>query len=59
MLNHYFIRSVFMRDWITLLPKEKVEVIFEKIEVRLNKQAELLGKTTISIPYVMINAIKS
>jgi len=48
-----------MRDWIALLPPEKMEIIFDKIEKRLNKQAELLGKTTSSIPYVMINAIKS
>jgi hypothetical protein len=36
-----------------------MEDIFDKIEERLNDQAELLGRVTLSIPYVMINAIKN
>lgn len=55
MLNHYFIRLAFMNDWIALLPEEKLEGIFDEIEDRLNEQAELLGRVTLSIPYVMIS----
>jgi ubiquinone/menaquinone biosynthesis C-methylase UbiE len=58
MLNHYFIRLAFMDSWITLLPEKRVEEIFDMVEKRLNKHAELFGGIKLSIPYVMINAIK-
>ena len=56
--NHYFIRQAFMNTLITFLPKEKSEVTFDKVEDKLNKQAELFGRVTLSIPYVMMNAAK-
>lgn len=58
MLNHYFIRLAFMDSWIKLLPPGKAGQIFDKIEVRLNEQSKLLGGLKLSIPYVLINAIK-
>mgnify|MGYP000999933468 CR=1 FL=1 len=58
MLNHYFIRLAFMDSWIKLLPIDKVEQIFDTIEMRLNEQSRILGGVKLSIPYVMINAIK-
>lgn len=58
MLRHYFIRLAFMDSWIKILPKDKVEQIFNTIEERLNKQALKLGGIKLSIPFVMINAIK-
>ncbi|MFO7368651.1 MAG: class I SAM-dependent methyltransferase [Bacteroidales bacterium] len=57
MLNHYFIRMAFMESWVKLLPAGQVESVFDKIEARLNEEAGLLGETTLSIPYVLINAI--
>jgi ubiquinone/menaquinone biosynthesis C-methylase UbiE len=58
MLNHYFIRLAFMNSWIKILPKNKLEQIFDTIEMRLNDQAKMLGGIKLSIPYVLINAIK-
>jgi hypothetical protein len=43
MLNHYFIRVAFMESWIKLLPPDKVELIFNSIESRLNDQAKEHG----------------
>jgi ubiquinone/menaquinone biosynthesis C-methylase UbiE len=57
-LNHYFIRLAFMESWIKLLPPDKVELVFDKIEFQLNEQSKFLGGITISIPYLIINAIK-
>lgn len=57
MLNHYFIRLAFMNSWIKLLPYNKTELVFEKIENILNEEAGLLEGMTLSIPFVMINAI--
>jgi hypothetical protein len=58
MLNHYFIRLAFMDSWIKILPKNKLEQIFDKIEMRLNDKAKMLGGIKLSIPFVLINAIK-
>lgn len=58
MLNHYFIRLAFMGSWIALLPPDRVSEIFSEIESALNKQAGILGGIKLSIPYVLIDAIK-
>ena len=58
MLNHYFIRLAFMDSWIKILPENKLEEIFDEIEIRLNEKANILGGIKLSIPYVLINAIK-
>jgi len=59
MLNHYFIRYAFMDSWIKILPPDKTEEIFSLIESRLNEQARLHGGIKLSIPFILINAIKS
>lgn len=58
MLNHYFIRLAFMDSWIKILPEEKIEKIFDMIETRLNEQSKILGGIKLSIPFVLIKAIK-
>lgn len=58
MLNHYFIRLAFMDSWIKILPEDKLEQIFDTIELRLNEQSSILGGFKLSIPYVMINTTK-
>jgi arsenite methyltransferase len=58
MLNHYFIRLAFMDSWIKILPEDKLEQIFDTIEMRLNEQAKILGGIKLSIPFVLINAFK-
>ncbi len=58
MLNHYFIRLAFMDSWIKLLPADKVEQVFDRVELRLNEQSGLLGGMKLSIPFALINSIK-
>jgi len=58
MLNHYFIRLAFMDSWIKILPKDKIELIFEYVETKLNEHAKLVGGLKLSIPFAVINAIK-
>lgn len=58
LLNHYFIRLAFMGSWIALLPEDRVIEVFSEIESALNKQAGILGGIKLSIPYVLIDAIK-
>jgi ubiquinone/menaquinone biosynthesis C-methylase UbiE len=59
MFNHYFIRMAFMNSWIEILPKDKVEEIFHAIETRLNEDALLMNGIKLSIPFILINAIKA
>lgn len=58
MFNHYFIRLAFIDSWIKLLPPDKVEIIFDAIETRMNEIASELGGIKLTIPFVMINAVK-
>jgi arsenite methyltransferase len=58
MLNHYFIRLAFMDAWMKILPEDKQELIFEDIEQKLNKKAEIQGGMKLTIPFILINAIK-
>lgn len=58
MLNHSFIRLAFMDSWKKLLPADKVEPVFEEVELRLNEKSRMLGGMNLSIPFVLINAIK-
>jgi len=58
MLNHYFIRLAFMDAWMKILPEDKQELIFEDIEQKLNKKAEIQGGMKLTIPFILINSIK-
>ncbi|MDP2365349.1 MAG: class I SAM-dependent methyltransferase [Ignavibacteria bacterium] len=58
MFNHYFIRLAFMESWINLLPADKVELIFDTIESRPNDQAKEQSGIKLTIPFVLLNAIK-
>lgn len=58
MLNHYFIRLAFMDSWKKLLPKDKIEEIFDYIEVHLNALAKEKGGINLTIPFVTIDARK-
>lgn len=58
LLNHYFIRLAFMESWISIVPKDKLEFIFDRIETKLNEQAKAHGVIKLSIPFVVINLTK-
>ena len=58
MFNHYFIRLAFMDSWIKLLPPDKVAVIFDIIETRMNDLASEEGGTKLTVPFVLLNATK-
>ena len=58
LLNHYFIRLAFMDSWIKILPENKLDEIFDTIEMRLNEKANTPGGIKLTIPFVLINATK-
>ena len=47
-----------MDSWIKILPEDKVDQIFDIIEHRLNEQAKITAGIKLTIPFVLINAIK-
>jgi arsenite methyltransferase len=59
LFNHFFIRLAFIDAWLKFIPENKAEQIFDRIESRLNKQAEILGGIKLSIPFIIINSIKN
>ena len=59
LLNHYFIRLAFMNAWVKFLPDDQIQTIFDTIEERLNKQARTSNGINLSIPFVLIDAIKN
>ncbi len=58
MLGHHFVRLAFLDVWKSFLPVAYQRQIFAELEVRLNQQAEQFGVLKMSVPYVVINAIK-
>ena len=58
MLDHYFIKNIFKKSWDEIIPKDRIEEIYNLIEIELNKYAEKYGVIKLSVPYVLINSIK-
>jgi ubiquinone/menaquinone biosynthesis C-methylase UbiE len=59
MFNHYFIRMAFMDSWVNIIPADMVDQIFNVIEKRLNEETHMNGGINLSVPFVVINAIKN
>ena len=58
-MNHHKIRSGFMQSWMKFLPRNRSQQILGEVKQRLNRQARIAGKLTLSIPFVVINAFKA
>jgi arsenite methyltransferase len=58
LLNHYFIRLAFLNGWKGIVPFEKQEFIFDKIETRMNEKALTDGYFKLSVPFVVIDCTK-
>jgi len=58
MLNHFLIKMGFLEGWIKILPEDKLEIVFDQIETRLNEIAEKYGEIKMSVPFVTIDCKK-
>lgn len=58
LLNHYFIRLAFLESWMDLVPSDKVDAVFAQVEKRLNARAQKYGNIRLSIPFVVIDAVR-
>ena len=58
LLHHRFIKGAFLPSWVELLPHASVEAVFDRVERNLNNTAEPSGGLTLTIPFVVIDAVK-
>jgi len=58
MFNHFIIRLAFMESWRNILNQNDRKRIFDKIEIELNKIAEVQKELSLTIPWVCINSRK-
>lgn len=58
MFNHSLIRIAFLDSWLELVSIEKVEEIFNEVENRLNKKAQEFGELVLTVPFVLIDAVR-
>lgn len=59
MFSHSLIRTAFLDSWIDLVPADKEEEIFSRVESNLNKTAEINGQLILTIPFVIIDAVRT
>ena len=59
MLNHYFINIAFIESWKSFLPPDEEEEVFLRVETRLNEYARICGGMKLSIPFVLVDAVKT
>jgi len=58
MLNHFLIKMGFLEGWIKILPEDRIEIIFDQIETKLNGIAAKYGELKLSVPFVTIDCKK-
>lgn len=58
MLNHYFIRLAFLPSWKLLVPQLKQSEVFDLVEQRMNKIAQVQNGFRLRIPFVVIDCEK-
>ena len=59
LLQHFFIRLAFLPSWKNIVPADRQDEVFAKIETRLNEQADYAGQCKLSVPFVILNCEKS
>jgi ubiquinone/menaquinone biosynthesis C-methylase UbiE len=58
LFNHYFFRLSFLSRWIELVPPDMQETVFSKIADNLDRLPEYSNGLRISIPFVLVRAIR-
>ncbi|MDP4175726.1 MAG: methyltransferase domain-containing protein [Bacteroidota bacterium] len=58
MFNYPFIQYAFLESWTSLVPPERVKEVFKEIELRINKISSINGEWSLSIPFIIIDALR-
>ncbi len=59
MLSHFLIRLAFIESWIKIIPNEIQQAIFKEIEEKLNEKAVELGSIKLTVPFILVDAVKT
>ncbi len=59
LFQHFFMRLAFLPSWKSIVPAERQDEVFERIEAKLNEQARHTGKCKLTVPFVVINCEKT
>jgi arsenite methyltransferase len=59
LFRHFFIRLAFLPSWKSIVPADRRDEVFGKIEAKLNEMADHTGPRKLSVPFVIINCEKS
>jgi len=54
MLNHFFIRTAFLKSWEEIVPPEKRSEFFGALEKKLNLESIRAGMLRLNVPFVML-----
>ncbi|MDT8379655.1 MAG: class I SAM-dependent methyltransferase [Desulfotignum sp.] len=57
LLGHYLIRNFFLDGWKSLVPPDRQEAVFVRIQERLNRMACQTGHIRLTIPYLVLDAV--
>jgi len=58
LLNHHFIKMAFLSGWKSIVPMDKQELVFTRIEERMNEKAQAEGFFKLSVPFVVIDCYR-
>ena len=58
LLQHFFMRLAFLPSWKGILPADRQEEVFQKIEEKLNEKADQTGWCHLTVPFVVLNCEK-
>ena len=58
LFEHFFIRLAFLESWKALLPEDQRQHVFAEIEKRFNTIAKQNGSCKLTIPFVVIDAVR-
>lgn len=59
LFNHFFIQLAFLDGWKDFVPQDLQKQVFQEIENKMNEKAEKDGFFELSVPFVVIDAIRN
>ncbi len=57
LFGHYLIQNFFLDGWKSLVPTERQSSVFARIEGRLNRMSRQTGHISLTIPYLILDAV--
>jgi arsenite methyltransferase len=59
MLNHFLIQLSFIESWKKIIQEDLQQTVFMEIEERLNARAEEVGSLKLTVPFALVDAVRT